>query len=123
MPALTPGLATHQPVKGECGSGNGAMLLKRLQAVGRAGRLKSASTAKPGTEQQAVSLDQAQQDISRQTPDNSLNAAHAATVCGWRYVVAACINASNSVCTAFFNATEEALGKSLRANSRLNLTR
>ena len=110
MPTLTPGLATHQPVQCERGASNSAVLFKRQKAIGRTGGFKSAGVAKPGTKHQAIRFDQTHQGISRQTPNDHLHAAHAATVCDGLNRVAPCIKTSNSAHTAFFSATDEALG-------------
>lgn len=59
MTALAPWLTTRQPVKRQGAACHRTMLLKSLQAVGRAGRFKPTGAAKPGAEQQTVSLDQA----------------------------------------------------------------
>ena len=59
-------LAAHQSVKCQRCACDGAVLFECSQAVGRTGWLKSASTAKPRAEQQAIGFDKSHQGVLRQ---------------------------------------------------------
>ena len=61
MPAIAPGLAAGDARNRQAAAGERAVLRQGLQSVGRAGRGKSATIAKPGTQQQPVGLDQCDQ--------------------------------------------------------------
>ena len=123
MSALAPWLATHQPINCKRGSGNSAMLLKRFERISRTSWLETTGAAEPRTEQQAIRLDQPHQRLLWQMVDSRKIAVHMATRVVLLVSKVLCIRTSNSARTASFNAAEDALGCSLRVNSRRSLTR
>ena len=58
MAAVTPGLAAAQASQCEVTAGCCAVLLQRLQSVGRTGGLKTARRTQPRAEEQPIRFDQ-----------------------------------------------------------------
>ena len=121
MSALTPRLATRQPIKRQCCANYGAMLLKCLERIRRAGRLKTTSIAKPWTKKQAINPNEADQNPPRQVVDKYQTANHALAAPERLAAKPLSTSSSNSLRTASFNDADDALANSLRENSRRSL--
>jgi len=109
MPAFTPWLAAHQPVKCEGRARRRAMLLQRHERVCRASGFETTGAAKRGTQKQAICLDKSHQGLPRQVKHQGKQTTHTSRGEGSPADQAACIKTSNSARTASFKAVDEAL--------------